>query len=165
MAASDWSTSEGSGVPDKPIKIEEQYKWRPAGALVAVDERVVPRQATSKHCGLDENVRVEVLAPKTAAGACRAESASSTRLALANVGALVPVTYSASQTYSARLDPRRSAWSPRQNQLFRRWSILGDLFVFAERHLLAGRVLKQAQLGCSKGGWSRTAYVHYSGHH
>jgi hypothetical protein len=51
----------GVGIPDDIVEIEEEYEARPARPLVAVGQRVIPRQMTCQHRRLVDEIRVEVL--------------------------------------------------------------------------------------------------------
>lgn len=90
------------GVPHAVVEVDEQHERRPRRALVAVGQRVVPREMAAENSGLVVEVRVEVLVAE--AGSWRVQRAvgevDPTRLD--EVAVSTPVTCSANQKYSAR---------------------------------------------------------------
>ena len=48
-------------VPASAIEVDEQHQRSPGGALVAVDERVIPCQTAGEHRGLVAQVRMELV--------------------------------------------------------------------------------------------------------
>jgi hypothetical protein len=56
------------GIPSDPVEIEEQQEASSARSLVAVGQRMVPRNMTSEHGRLVDQIRIEVLSAEARLG-------------------------------------------------------------------------------------------------